>query len=423
MKKVSIVIPVWNGEKTLELCYKSILAQTYQNFEVLTINDGSQDGTLEIMQKYAKKDKRFVAISVENGGVSRARNIGMQHATGEYLQFMDADDTLNPLMVEKMVNLLEKNDADLAICRFNHPFFKTYYEDEVFDLARTSDLLRLYQDPFGLVMPWNKIWRRDKFTEGYDVDEKFSEDELGNLANLPNLRRVVTTSEVLYNYFSPQMGDPMLLNSCIGRLIMSVAQGKKRASFYWLGAKLLPKRKMIIEKGIYDNKLAIDDVSDLCFYRLIDYSVYTLHAYIGMGISKNSISRDYLDILQDENFIAGFKAQEKYGFKLKAMSKFKRMLLVEKFIRLCAKTNEEKGKDPNFKILFAYMSIFLSLFATQTSLLNPINLNAKLLLDLKNEQTREAKYVKGIMKNGFVFDNNSFVFGDNNNLQPAFYIN
>ena len=115
MKKVSIIIPAYNAASTLEKCYQSILAQTYSNFEVITVNDGSKDNTLEIMQKYSAQDKRFVSVDKPNGGVSSARNEGLKYATGTYLQFVDADDTLDSQMLEKMVNMIRKNRSIIPI--------------------------------------------------------------------------------------------------------------------------------------------------------------------------------------------------------------------------------------------------------------------------------------------------------------------
>lgn len=410
MEKVSIVIPAYNASKTLMQCYESILSQTYQNFEVITVNDASKDNSLEIMNEMSKKDPRFISIDMPHGGVSRARNTGLRFATGKYLQFMDADDTLKPNMIEKMITLIEKNDADLAVCRFEHPFFQTHYDDRVYDLSQKEDLLKLYQDPFGLVMPWNKIWKREKFTVPYDEEEHFSEDELGNLANLPGIKKVVTTSEILYNYYIPEMNDPALLNSCIGRLITSVAQGKNYASFYWLGSKLLQKRINIIENAIKNKTLAIDNVNEMCYYKLIDYSVYTLSAYIGMKIPRLSLVKDYLKIIDDKNFIDGFASQQKYGFKLRKMSRVSKLILVNEFIKLCYQTYEEKSFDKNFNLNYAYMSLFLSFFAKQCGNLNPVNLNAKLMLDMKNETTKESLYVKGLLEDDNVSNNYSHFF-------------
>ena len=92
MEKVSVIVPVYNNEKYVETCIRSICQQTYQNLEILVINDGSTDGSRQILERMAEKDKRIRLIHQENAGVSAARNKGIELADGEYLTFVDGDD-------------------------------------------------------------------------------------------------------------------------------------------------------------------------------------------------------------------------------------------------------------------------------------------------------------------------------------------
>lgn len=117
-KKVSVVIPVYNAEKYLGYCINSVLSQTYTNLEVILVNDGSTDASLKICRNYAAIDERVKVIDTSNGGVSRARNLGIESATGEYLQFVDSDDCIAQNMIEKMVTAMETYQLDLAICSF-----------------------------------------------------------------------------------------------------------------------------------------------------------------------------------------------------------------------------------------------------------------------------------------------------------------
>lgn len=109
---ISIIVPVYNAEYLLEKCIKSLLSQTYTDIELVLVNDGSTDQSESICRKYEKQDKRVVCISKENGGVSSARNIGIQKARGEYLTFVDADDYLLPTALERSINIIEKNAVD-----------------------------------------------------------------------------------------------------------------------------------------------------------------------------------------------------------------------------------------------------------------------------------------------------------------------
>ena len=115
IKKVCIIIPVYNAEKYLGYCLNSILSQTYTNWNTILIDDGSTDGSLEICHNYAKLDARFLVYSKENGGVSSARNFGLRYATGDYLGFVDSDDCLAPDALEKQVAVAVEKDSQLVV--------------------------------------------------------------------------------------------------------------------------------------------------------------------------------------------------------------------------------------------------------------------------------------------------------------------
>ena len=413
MKKVSIIIPAYNAEKYLENCYKSILDQSYQNFEVVTVNDASSDGTLEIMNKYAKKDSRFVAIDMPHGGVSVARNTGLEAATGYYIQFVDADDTLNPKMIEKMVGIVEQNDADLAICRFNHPYFKTYCGNKVFDLSKKEDFVELFQDTFALTVPWNKIWKRSCITEKFDSEVRFSEDELFNLANLVNAKKVVTTSEYLYNYYV----DPENSSSCISGIVKTKEFWKTKSSIYFLGASLVPKRKAILERAIAENKIPVKNINSLLFVRALDYYFVQLPVYVGLNVSENALVHDLLATMTDANFRAAFRAERRNGIVLKFLGGDTKKALAKKFVRCCSLLCKEKCGDDSFKLTDAIRTLFLVQFADQFGKLNALSLNAKLLLNFKKNQTIEANYVRGILDYDSVFANNSSVVLGNSCLE------
>ena len=117
---ISIVVPVYKSEKTLTGCLDSLLAQTYQDIEVICVIDGSPDSCGNICDAYAAKDARVKSIKRENGGVSSARNRGIDEATGEYLMFVDSDDTVEPDYCEKMWKAHTETYAELVICGFHH---------------------------------------------------------------------------------------------------------------------------------------------------------------------------------------------------------------------------------------------------------------------------------------------------------------
>ena len=110
---ISVIVPVYNTEEYLGKCIESILAQTFTDFELLLIDDGSTDRSGEICDAYAAKDARVKVFHKENGGVSRARNLGIENAQGEYLSFIDSDDTIRPKMYETLLNIANRHQLDL----------------------------------------------------------------------------------------------------------------------------------------------------------------------------------------------------------------------------------------------------------------------------------------------------------------------
>lgn len=116
MPEVSIIIPVYNNEQYIEKCIQSVLNQTFENFEVIVINDGSTDKSGEILEKLNREDSRIILIEQKNQGVAVARNRGMNKATGKYITFVDGDDYLKNDYIEKMYNLAEKEKLDMVIC-------------------------------------------------------------------------------------------------------------------------------------------------------------------------------------------------------------------------------------------------------------------------------------------------------------------
>lgn len=173
MVAISIVIPVYNIEKYLKECLDSIINQTFKDFEAICVNDGSKDSSLEILNEYAKKDSRFKIITQENAGSGAARNKGLSHAQGKYVQFLDGDDYFELEMLEKLYNLAEKHQADVAVCSSR----KVDDEGNITETGNPNSPLNLSLIPFNRTfnykdfpedifsltgtVPWNKLYLRE----------------------------------------------------------------------------------------------------------------------------------------------------------------------------------------------------------------------------------------------------------------------
>ena len=203
--KVSVIVPIFNAEKTLHSCVESILAQSYRNLEIILVNDGSTDGSLEICKKFVDVDNRVIVINKINGGVSSARNSGLKVANGDFIQFVDADDTMQPNMTEKLVESIFETSADIVVCGYNRIGAKSvttkqpkdaFYSDP---LAFKDAFVELYKGAF-FNAPWNKLYRRDKIKTLFDENISMGEDLLFNLAYFSNCDKISIISDNLYNY-------------------------------------------------------------------------------------------------------------------------------------------------------------------------------------------------------------------------------
>lgn len=210
---ISIVVPVYKSEKTLAGCLNSLLAQTYSDIEVICVIDGSPDSCGEICDGYAQKDARVKSIKRENGGVSSARNRGIEEAKGEYLMFVDSDDTVEPDYCEKMWKAHTETGADLVICGFHHWYVgrdvkKIPSNPGVYDTkAYAEDFLKLYQEGF-LNMPWNKLFKKSE-AGCFDTSLSLGEDLLFNMNYLEKCDKIAVISDALIHYIQEEKGNTL----------------------------------------------------------------------------------------------------------------------------------------------------------------------------------------------------------------------
>ena len=190
MPKISVIVPIYNAEKNIERCIKSILGQTYSNFELLLIDDGSKDKSIEICNQYSKMDNRVSVYHKKNEGVSKTRNYGIEKAKGQYLQFIDSDDYIERNMLDNMVKQIEKNDSDLCICGFEYSYRepmenkKNYASNQLLHIE-SKEYIKKYMASHienNILLPvWNKLFKltiiKDnniRFNENISLSEDFA---------------------------------------------------------------------------------------------------------------------------------------------------------------------------------------------------------------------------------------------------------
>lgn len=219
MKKISIIIPVYNSEKYLRKCLESVRGQTFSNIEIICVDDGSTDKSKQIIDEFAQVDNRFVVIHQSNKGESNARNVGLKTATGDYIGFLDCDDWIEPDMYEMLLEALEKNQVDIAAAGW----VKEYDDKSIVmenKLALKSNVLNqkelmtcVYRrdDYQGFAYMWNKLYKRallyDKTGEMILFDEKLKlgGDVLFLAQMLMQAQSAVFIDKAVYHYY--QRGD------------------------------------------------------------------------------------------------------------------------------------------------------------------------------------------------------------------------
>ena len=178
--KISIIIPVYNVEKYLKKCIESILNQTFTNYEIILIDDGSTDNSKNICDEFSYKDSRIKVIHKNNTGAADSRNIGISLASGEYIGFVDSDDYIDPDMYESLYNLITKYKTDVAICGLLHEYpdktINPYPAEEERSVSGKEALkIALIGDKFSLNV-YNKIYKKEMFNYIKFPNLKFAED-------------------------------------------------------------------------------------------------------------------------------------------------------------------------------------------------------------------------------------------------------
>ena len=214
--KVSVIIPVYNVEQYLERCLDSVVNQTLKDIEIICVNDGSTDGSLQILEKYAKNDARIKILTRKNGGLAAARNTGLEHASGEYIGFIDSDDWIDLDYYEKLYNTAKKYDSDIAYADFirkgkNKHKIRMHINEEIVSTDIRSKIDNCKNLTLGCV--WNKIYRKElifnndlSFPEGHVY-----EDGVFSMKSLYYANSVVSAPNTYYYYF---VNPTSIVKSC-----------------------------------------------------------------------------------------------------------------------------------------------------------------------------------------------------------------
>ena len=206
--KVSVIVPVYNSERYLQQCLDSIIEQTLKEIEVICVNDGSSDHSINILKDYAKRDPRFIIIDQENGGQSKARNAGLNRASGKYIAFVDSDDYISTKMLEKLYQQSEKCGTDITITNlllfdertkrteeFRDIGFYLFLKNKIFTAEEYPEIIRS-------IGVWDRIFKRE-FLEKYHIryaEGLVYEDHLFCIQTILKASCICIVPDFLYYY-------------------------------------------------------------------------------------------------------------------------------------------------------------------------------------------------------------------------------
>ena len=201
---ISVIVPVYNVEKYLERCVKSIAAQTYKDLEILLIDDGSTDESGKMCDDFQQTDSRIKAFHKQNGGLSDARNYGIEHSAGEFISFVDSDDYIDEKMLEPLHRLITENDADLAVCSamdvFEGKEITQVKEIKEFNLNKVESYKYMLRGD-GIPSACNKLYKRQTVGDVRFPVGKLYEDGFFTPQILKRVEKTAVTSKPMYYYF------------------------------------------------------------------------------------------------------------------------------------------------------------------------------------------------------------------------------
>lgn len=203
---ISIIVPIYNGEKYLDACLNSLISQTMKSIEIICVNDGSTDSSINILNRYKEINENIKVINIENQGVWEARKIGINAASGAYIGFCDCDDEVYPQMYEKMYKSIVENECEMALCGFSRIGDNNeILSKEMIDFKYDKINLKDNSTSFSLLNTslWNKLFKKEILSKviNFEQPPRVAEDMMFLLSIITEIKKICFIDEVLYKYY------------------------------------------------------------------------------------------------------------------------------------------------------------------------------------------------------------------------------
>lgn len=276
---ISIIVPIYKVEKYLEKCIDSILSQTYKDIQVILVDDGSPDGCPAICDRYVEKDERVVVIHKPNGGLSDARNAGLNVARGEFISFVDSDDFIADNFCDILLKAINRENADMAICNYQvvdengHSIQeKNLYLPIRDECISSQEFIEGYCGKYGwhYVIAWNKIYKRELFENVKYPVGKQHEDAFVIHHLVSQCNRIACVKNVLYFYVQRQgsiMSQISVRNMDLGDALIDQYKFAKKSGNELLKNYAVRRLSFELEKWVIlckDDTKAAQKYKELC---------------------------------------------------------------------------------------------------------------------------------------------------------------
>jgi glycosyltransferase involved in cell wall biosynthesis len=385
---LSVVVPAYNAEALLGTCIDSILEQTFPDFELIVVDDGSTDATLSLLRSYAAQDDRVQILAQSNSFAGVARNHGMKHAKGEFLLFLDADDSFAPTMFEKLVERAKDTEADVVVCacqvldgesgEITDPYFGLDVEDPAAVLSADEMAETLYQ--FTFLWPWNKLFKAEFIAEhGLQFQALRSANDVYFVAMALALStRIAFIPEALVTY----------------RQILSSLTHTKEASWHNVIEALLSVQDRLGDLGLYDrfeHTFTVKALSELPWY------LCTLSHDTRLSV-RDSIRDEVLPRLRMDDAVAQHNPA---GYRIGKLTEIDESdLLLSAVVREQEFDSAEQYARRLEGIVRDYERVILERDDTQASLYETITLQASKVDELHEKlsiMTEHARTLEGCL--------------------------
>lgn len=328
---VTVIVPVYNVEEKLNKSINSLMNQSYKNIEIILVDDGSTDSTAKLCDEFAERDNRIIVIHKNNGGVSSARNAGIEAANGKYVMFVDSDDYTDEKSCEVMVNAIEKYDVDMIIASYytvyNGKVMKHICPEKVYKSISDikEDFRLIYLDCF-LNSPWNKLFKREFITKTFDENMKYFEDYYFVLDYMDNIKSMATIETPLY-YYVEDTGNSLtkVFREDTFDVFPKIYNRQKEFCHNYLGYEFDDELKSSLLYGFYNTaqKLVYSDYSK-------KNKIDMINKWFNDDTIKSEIDKGFLDFV-NSNCGKQFKIAYRYIIKRQAVNLYY-MLKIKKLL-------------------------------------------------------------------------------------------